>query len=310
MSAIINSGENLMLERQASVAQTKTQGGRRLAQKRGPLLYNLEVQVPAKELNGTEYFAIENEVVTLEYGQNTFQAAGVSGLIGGNMTSQRGAWSGSPVISGASQTGTSLTISTGETSVTGYARAFDYVQFNGSTKVYQLMDDADTDSSGITTLTLNSPITRSPLNGTSVIFGLNVNFNFALIERPSTSYQPGSIVQYGSFKFEEVIQDTTRTGGLLGSNPPGSNIQSTTLFGTQSAADSAGAVAVVAYSLSSEEDSGEARIRLSGTDASVNDVIIAGSGSVSVTETGDTITITATDEVGLDTALALAIALG
>ena len=210
MSAIIDAGENLMLDRQASVAQTKTQGGRRLAQKRGPTLYNLEVEVPAQKMNSDRYYSIENEVITLEYGANDFESANITGKIGGSFTTPRGAWSGTPLVKLGSQTGTSINIDGATVSITNWARAFDYVQFKGSTKVYQVAEDAASDSSGNVTLKLNSPLVVSPLNNSTVTFGDNVSFNFAMMDRPATSYQPGNIVIYGTFKFEEVIRDVNR----------------------------------------------------------------------------------------------------
>ena len=239
MSAIINRGENLVLERQASIAQTKTQGGRRVAQKRGPTLYNLEVQIPAQQLNGGNYYSIEEEVIALEYGQETFQSANISGLIGGGLTSPRGLWSGTPIVSTGGQTGNTVSISTGLNIITtNYVRAFDYIQFGGSTKVYQAASDADTNSSGIVTITLNSPLVTSPALSSPVIFGGNVSFNFALMKRPTTQYQPGNIIQYGTFMFEEVIQNETRTIG--GSNPPRTMSQQLYIPGTEPASTATG----------------------------------------------------------------------
>ena len=240
MSAIINFGENLVLERQASVAQTKTQGGRRRAQKRGPLLYNLEVQVPAKRLNGNEYFLIEEEVLTLEYGQETFESANISGLIGGNMTSHRGVWSSgdNPTVDGIAQTGSSITLKSTTGAVTNYVRAFDYIQFSGCTKVYQATADADKAADGTFTVSLNSPLVVSPGNNSVVVLGGDVSFNFAMVERPATSYQPGEIIQYGTFKFEEVIENVSRATANQ-SNPPSDSFLSTQLFNSASLAAAA-----------------------------------------------------------------------
>ena len=201
MSAIIDAGENLMLDRQVSVAQTKTQGGRRLAQKRGPTLYNLEVEVPVQRMNSDRYYGIEEEVITLEYGANDFESANITGKIGGGFTTPRGTWVGTPLVNGASQTGTTVAVD----GITGTVSTFDYVQFAGSTKVYQLAAGSTN-----TSLELNSPLVVSPGNDTAVIFGNDVSFNFAMMDRPATSYQPGNIVMYGTFKFEEVIRDVTR----------------------------------------------------------------------------------------------------
>ena len=207
MSDIINSGESLTLDKQVSIAQTKSQGGRRVAQKRGPTLYNLDVQVPTQRLNGDKYYAIEEEILKLGYGAYTFNAASVSGVLPSPMTVSRGVWSFTPAVAGASQTGSSVNINIGSaSSIVDYAKSFDYVQFNGSTKVYQLTADATSDSSGNVTLTLNCPLVASPNHGSGVVFGNSVDFNFALMERPSSSHLPGTLIQYGTFKFQEIIE--------------------------------------------------------------------------------------------------------
>lgn len=207
MSDIINSAESLSLNKKVSIAQTKSQSGKRLAQKRGPTLYNLEVKVPTQRLNGDKYYLIEEEMMKLGYGSETFNSANISGVLPTGMTSPRGVWSFSPVVSGASQTGTSINVYIGSaTVVVGYAKALDYVQFTGSRKVYQITADASSNGSGVVTLQLNSPLVGSPGDLASVVFGDSVDFNFAIMKKPHTSYLPGELVQYGDFVFEEVIE--------------------------------------------------------------------------------------------------------
>ncbi len=207
MSDIINYGESLTLDKKVSIAQTKSQGGIRVAQKRGPTLYNLEVDIPTQRLNGDTYFAIEEEIIKLGYGAHTFNGASVSGVLPTAMTTPRGTWGNSPVVLGSNQTGNSITAFTGAAAaVTGYGKALDYVQFLGSTKVYQLTQDADADASGNITLHLNSPLVSSPVNSSSIVFGTSVDFNFALLDKPTSQHLPGLLVQYGTFVFEEVIE--------------------------------------------------------------------------------------------------------
>ena len=197
MSDIINAAESLSLGRDSSIAQVRSQGGRRSAQKRGPTLYNLEVKVPVRRMNSTDHMAIEDEVIALEYGAKTFSQASVSGVLPNNVTKARGTWIGTPIVNGAGQTGNTVTV----TNITGTVSAGDYVQFNGSTKVYQLMT-----GSTPTSLKLNCPLVASPTDASSVVVGNNVNFNFCLKEKPSTTYLPGDIVEFGNFYFEEVIE--------------------------------------------------------------------------------------------------------
>ena len=300
MSAIINAGENLVLERQVSIAQTKTQGGRRVSQKRGPTLYNLEVQVPAQRQNGTKFYSIEQEVINMEYGSKDFQAAAVSGQIGGNLTSERGLWTGTPQINGTSSNGTTVNIKTGLTAaVTGYARAFDYVQFQGSTKVYQVVSDVNSEADGTAIIQLNSPLVVVPSESSVVLHGGAVNFNFALVERPKTTYQPGEIIQYGTFVFEEVIKDVTRTTSGE-SSPPGTLSQQLFLPGTQP--DTSSSTGYSGWVVSDGSGGSETILDQAS-------VIIAGSGSISTTYSNgsDTLTISST---AADDALAFAIALG
>ena len=198
MSDIINAGESLSLEKAVSIAQVRSQGGRRSAQKRGPTLYNLEVTVPVQRMNGTKHLAIEDELIALEYGGLTFNQASVSGvLVADTVTKPRGTWTGSPVISGSNQIGNTVVIS----GLTGSVSPGDFVQFTNSTKVYQLKAGSTT-----TSLVLNCSLVATPSNGSAVVFGNNVNFNFALKDRPATDYLAGDIVQFGRFLFEEVIE--------------------------------------------------------------------------------------------------------
>jgi len=200
MSDIINAGESLYLSRASNIAQTLTQGGRRKALKRGPTLYNLEVKVPSQLLNGDTYYAIEEELLKLEYGLNTFYDSSISGVMkSGLIAKTRSSISGTPVVNGANQTGNTVTVS----GLTGTVEPFDFVQFEGSTKVYQIMEGSTT-----TSLILNCPLVTSPADASVVVWGDNVNFNFCLKDQPGANYLPGNIVEYGTFMFEEVIQDT------------------------------------------------------------------------------------------------------
>tara|TARA_B110000285_G_C14983301_1_gene542536 strand:- start:14 stop:610 length:597 start_codon:yes stop_codon:yes gene_type:complete len=198
MSDIIDRAESLSLEKAVSIAQVRSQAGRRSAQKRGPTLYNLEAEVPAQRMNGTAHMSIEDEIISLEYGAKTFSQASIQGVFKvDTITKPRGTWIGTPIINGASQTGNTVVV----TNITGTVVAGDYVQFSGSTKVYQLKAGSTN-----TSLVLNCPLVASPTDASAVVFGNNVNFNFALKEMPSTQFLPGNIVQFGKFLFEEVIE--------------------------------------------------------------------------------------------------------
>lgn len=74
----------------------------------------------------------------------------------------KGVGTGAPVVSGASQTGSSL-VTTGWTpSITGILKIGDYVGFNGELRM--LIADANSSAGGVATLVLDSPMRASPPN--------------------------------------------------------------------------------------------------------------------------------------------------
>lgn len=71
-----------------------------------------------------------------------------------------GAWSGTPLVNGASQTGNSLIIDGCTNSITSWGKAGDY--FNVNSKLYRLTADCNTNGSGQTTLVFEPPIYTAP----------------------------------------------------------------------------------------------------------------------------------------------------
>jgi hypothetical protein len=284
---IIGHAEKIELDFKSSIAQVKSQSGRRSAQRRGPLLYTISVEVGSCKLGSDKYHSIMDEILDLEYGTNTLSFALDKEIeTGMSVTSARGVWdtkqpagfqynneddpdkltAGTPdldqqiflgaktvgqrgqtvVLKGAwagdytsslgnftpvfpPNTSDGRDISTQPTTLIG--RKGDYIQFDGSTKVHQITSDVTaiknggvsekcTDSSGNTvnaysgdiTVELNTPLVASP--DVDVVFadvnrgvriGNEVKFNMSLMSRPSISYLPGEIVQFGQFVFEEVV---------------------------------------------------------------------------------------------------------
>ena len=214
MSAIIDNASTIRFQRQASIAQTKSQSGRRQAQRRGPLLYNFYVEIRPLRFGSVEYIAIEDEILDLNYSTATTSATGGTQILLGNLITQRGVWSGTPVVRSASESGNTIDINinngdetAGQTLVTNYARKGDYVQFNNFTKVYQLTQNSSSDTNGNLTLSINGsvPSTSTPADDSAVVFGSSVLFNLQLKDRPEPEFSEANIVQYSSASFEEVI---------------------------------------------------------------------------------------------------------
>jgi len=78
---------------------------------------------------------------------------------------------GTPVVNGASQTGNDLNIDGLPTSQNGYLKAGDYIQLgtSGSSRLYKVLEDVNTNSSGEATLNLWPDLRSSPADGATVL---------------------------------------------------------------------------------------------------------------------------------------------
>jgi len=74
----------------------------------------------------------------------------------------RGVATGTPVVSGAGQTGNTLATSGWTPSTTGILKAGDFIGVNGELKM--VVADATSDGAGLATLTLEPPLRSSPAN--------------------------------------------------------------------------------------------------------------------------------------------------
>lgn len=90
---------------------------------------------------------------TFLYGDPDFLALGARGALGGT-----------PLVKGASQTGTTLNIDGATALVSNWIRAGDYFQLGTGTgaRLYMVTQDANSDSSGNVTLNFQPPLRSSP----------------------------------------------------------------------------------------------------------------------------------------------------
>lgn len=81
-----------------------------------------------------------------------------------------GSWGGTPVVDGASQTGDELDIRGLPSSITGVAKAGDFISLGtgADTHLHKVVFDADSDGSGNATLTIVPRLRESPSDGDSV----------------------------------------------------------------------------------------------------------------------------------------------
>lgn len=77
---------------------------------------------------------------------------------------------GSPLVAGASQTGTSLAIDGCPANATGYLLAGDWIQLGtgSDSRIYMVMEDASTNGSGAVTLTISPSLRASPADNAAV----------------------------------------------------------------------------------------------------------------------------------------------
>lgn len=220
---ILGNASKIELSYQSSIVQVKSQSGLRRAQRRGPLLYNLKVVIEPAMINSERYYDIMKEILALNYGANTLRfKLDRESQSGRAITSLRGSWNAgaSGIKASASQIGQSVSVTGAVANTSGFAKAFDYVQFQGSTKVYQvaptisgsntgttISDSYDANGSGVVSIKLNTPLVKSPNTTDLVLSGTGVFFHMAMMEKPKITYLPGDIVEFGDFEFEEVIEE-------------------------------------------------------------------------------------------------------
>jgi len=127
--------------------------------------WQAEVQMPAmNRAQAEEWFSF---LVKLNGQYGTF-------LLGDPHSAPRGSAAttpGTPVVNGASQTGSELAIDGLPASATGYLKAGDYIQLGaGSTaKLHKVLNDVDSNASGQATLDIWPDLRSSPTDGSTVV---------------------------------------------------------------------------------------------------------------------------------------------
>ena len=94
-------------------------------------------------------------------------------------TTPLGSWAGAPVVSGATQSGRSVNLSGFTINQTGVAKTGDLIKFAGHTKVYMVTADANSNGTGLATVSIEPALLVSPANGESLTTS-NVPFTVAL----------------------------------------------------------------------------------------------------------------------------------
>lgn len=88
-----------------------------------------------------------------------------------NGATARGVATGTPLVNGASQTGSSLITDGWTAGVTNILKAGDYIQLGsaGTSRLYKVLDDVNSDGSGNATLNIWPSLRSSPTNNAPII---------------------------------------------------------------------------------------------------------------------------------------------
>lgn len=117
-----------------------------------------------------------------------------------------GAGGGTPVVNGASQTGTSLDTDGWPVSTTGVMKAGDVFTIAGDKTVYRVHTDADSDAGGAATINFIPALRSSPADGAALTTE-DVVFQAVLWERPTRTSirQPHYLGNY-TLRFVEALE--------------------------------------------------------------------------------------------------------
>ena len=199
MAAILDNATTIVVDSFPNLRQSSTIGGITRTEQSGPVFYRLAASISI--LEGETYYPVQAEIMSFNYGINTFTTT-----LPGGITYFRGSWPGTPRVQ--SSTGRTVTVSGFTPNSLNVARATDYIQFSGDGKVYQVIQDVDSDGGGFATLTLNTPLIASPTTSSTIVRGADVVFKLQPTSIPPvTTFTAGNGLIYsfaGDFEFAEV----------------------------------------------------------------------------------------------------------
>lgn len=113
--------------------------------------------------------------------------------------------SDTPIVMGAAQVGTSVDLGGFRVSETNLLRKGDYAQFTNHAKVYMVVEDFSSDSSGEGTLEIFPPLQQSPADSEAVVFE-NVTMTVAAAQDiAETPIQPPLLYNFNLQLVEDPI---------------------------------------------------------------------------------------------------------
>ena len=224
MSEILNLSNDISLGKDILIRSGSSVGGYTRTQRGGPTLFTIEANLPL--LNESQHLAVQGELQAIDEGI-TFLTSKLPNQAlltpwrgdivdsGGGITIDTNNSYGSTVVLNG-VVATNITVynnfdgTWSSQEVYGsYVRAGDFIQFDNSTKVFQIKQDTISDNLGNMTINLNQGVIVDLASNTTWVTGNNVEFKLHLLSRPVVTAIPQStnsnLYQYNTFNFKETL---------------------------------------------------------------------------------------------------------
>ena len=201
MSLILDNASSISLDSYPNIRRSESINGYVRTEQSGPVFYRLSASMAV--LEKSQFKQVQEEIMDTRYSITT-----LSTTIPHDLTYFDGAW-GTGTVSVSSVSGRNVTLTGFTANTTGVAAATDYIQFSGSTKVYQIENTVNANASGQAIITLNTDPIQTLTSSSTITRGTSVTMKLQLMEIPPVQTVTGGrgiVYQFaGDFVFQEVL---------------------------------------------------------------------------------------------------------
>ena len=205
MSAIFDKANSFSINRFPSVRRAVSIGGIARSESVGPSFFYITCSLPP--MYEVEYRKVSSELSGIGDGAQFLTSTlphGHNKLLGN--------YSGN-VHATTAVAGRVVTVNGFDPSGQNEFRAGDVIQFPNDTKVYEIIEDADANASGVVSFTVHTDFIETPTIGnfnTNINLGPDVEYKLMLINRPQVNSVPGMagdpLYEFDTaFEFREVL---------------------------------------------------------------------------------------------------------
>lgn len=201
MSLILDNARSITMDSYPNIRRSESINGYVRTEQSGPVFYRLNAMMDI--LEKADFKNVQEEIMDTRYSITT-----LSTTIPHDLTYFDGGW-GTGTISVSSVSGRDVTLTGFTANATGVAGATDYIQFSGSTKVYQIENTVNANASGQAVIKLNTDPIQTLTSSSTITRGSSVTMKLQLMEIPPVqTITVGRGVLYtfaGDFVFQEVL---------------------------------------------------------------------------------------------------------